>query len=125
MAALRQGQQWMIDIAHILDAPLPELDTPKPAAQSNQGMHVQRQLIRYLSRLKKQRGLSETLIKFRQQLIDITARWGDDLFVCYDIAGVPPTKRCRNPGLVAYDAINGASVGVSLTPRPCWTKVPI
>lgn len=92
MAAFRQGQQWMIDIAHILDAPLPELDIPKTSTRLNQGMRVQRQLNRYLSRLKKQRGLSEILIKFRQQLIDITARWGDDLFVCYDIAGVPPTN---------------------------------
>ena len=82
----------MIDIASILDAPLPELDTPKPSARSNQGARVQRQLNRYLSTLKKQRGLSESLIKFRQHLIDITARWGDDLFVCYDIAGVPPTN---------------------------------
>ncbi len=31
-------------------------------------------------------------MKFRQHLIDITGRWGDDLFVCYDIAGVPPTN---------------------------------
>jgi hypothetical protein len=92
MAALRQGQQWMIDIAHILDASLPELDMPKPTTRLNQGIRVQRQLNRYLSRLKKQRGLSETLIKFRQHLIDITARWGDDLFVCYDMAGVPPTN---------------------------------
>jgi len=92
MAALRQGQQWMIDIAHILDAPLPELDIPKTSARLNQGMCVQRQLNRYLSRLKKQRGLSETLIKFRQHLIGITDRWGNDLFVCYDIAGVPPTN---------------------------------
>jgi len=82
----------MLDIAHILDAPLPELDTSKLSARLNQGMRVQRQLNRYLSRLKKQRGLSGTLIKFRQHLIDITARWGDDLFVCYDIAGVPPTN---------------------------------
>lgn len=92
MKALRQGQQWMIDIAHILDAPLPELDMPKPSARPNQGARVQRQLNHYLSQLKKQRGLSEALIQFRQHLIDITARWSDDLFVCYDIVGVPPTN---------------------------------
>jgi hypothetical protein len=92
MAALRQGQQWMIDIAHILDAPLPELTTSKPSMRLNQGVRVQQQLNRYLSKLEKQRGLSEGLIKFRQHLIDITDRWGDDLFVCYDIAGVPPTN---------------------------------
>ena len=92
MAMLRQGQQWMIDIAHILDAPLPELTTSKPSVRLNQGARVQQQLNRYLSKLKKQRGLSEWLMKFRQHLIDITGRWGDDLFVCYDIAGVPPTN---------------------------------
>jgi len=92
MEGLRQGQQWMIDIARILDAPLPELDTPKHSVRLNQGAHVRQQLNRYLSKLKKQRGLSEWLMEFRQHLIDITARWGEDLFVCYDIAGVPPTN---------------------------------
>ncbi len=92
MKALRQGQQWMIDVAHILDSPLPELDTPKSAARLNQGARVQLQLNHYLSKLKKQRGLPEALIQFRQHLVDITARWGDDLFVCYDVVGVPPTN---------------------------------
>jgi len=92
MATLRQGQQWMIDIAHILDAPLPELTTSKSSVRLNQGARVRQQLNRYLSKLKKQRGLSEWLMKFRQHLIDITGRWGADLFVCYDIAGVPPTN---------------------------------
>lgn len=82
----------MIAIAHILDAPLPEFDTPKPAVQGNAGAQVQQQLNRYLSRLEKQRGLSEWLMEFRQHLMDITSRWGKDLFVCYDIAGVPPTN---------------------------------
>jgi hypothetical protein len=92
MATLRQGQQWMIDIAHILDAPLPELTTSKSSVRLNQGARVRQQLNRYLFKLKKQRGLSEWLMKFRQHLIDITGRWGTDLFVCYDIAGVPPTN---------------------------------
>ena len=82
----------MITIAHILDAPLPELGTSRPSVRSDQGARVQQQLNRYLSKLKKQRGLSEWLMEFRQHLIDITGRWGDDLFVCYDIAGVPPTN---------------------------------
>jgi len=82
----------MIDVAQILDAPLPELDTPKHSVRLNQGAHVRQQLNRYLSKLKKQRGLSEWLMEFRQHLIDITGRWGEDLFVCYDIAGVPPTN---------------------------------
>ncbi len=92
MAELRQAQQWMIDIARILDAPLPELDSPRPSARPEQGAHIQQQLSRYLANLQKQRGLSDWLIEFRQHLIGITDRWGDDLFVCYDIAGVPPTN---------------------------------
>lgn len=94
MAALRQGQQWMIDIAHTLrvDAPLPELGTPRRSARPPQGAHIQQQLNRYLADLQKEPDLSEWLMDFRQHLIDITARWGGDLFVCYDIAGVPSTN---------------------------------
>lgn len=92
MEMLRQGQQWMITIAHILDAPLPEFDTSKPSGHSHSGAQIQQQLHRYLAKLKKQRGLADGLIEFRQQLMDITDRWEKDLFVCYDIAGVPPTN---------------------------------
>ena len=92
MAEPRQGQHWMIDIAHILDAPLPELSTLKHSVQLHQGAHVRKQLNRYLSQLKKRPRLSKWLMEFLQHLIDITARGGDDLFVCYDIAGVPPTN---------------------------------
>ncbi len=92
MAALRQGQQWLMEIARLLDAPLPELGKPSPLVRPNQGARVRQQLNRYLSKLQKQRGLSEWLMEFRQHLIDITGRWGDDLFFCYDIAGVPPTN---------------------------------
>ncbi|MGZ9220494.1 MAG: hypothetical protein ACXW4Q_00165 [Anaerolineales bacterium] len=56
MEALRQGQQWMIDIAHILNAPLPELDMPRPSVRPAQGARVQQQLNRYLSPLQKPRG---------------------------------------------------------------------
>ena len=92
LATLRQGQQWMIDIAHTLDVPLPQLGTPRHSARSDQATQVQQQLNHYLSDLQKQPDLSEWLVDFRQHLIDITARWGNDLFVCYDIAGVPPTN---------------------------------
>ncbi len=92
MQALRQAQQWMIDIVHILNVPLPELDTSRHSVPPSQGAHIQQKLNRYLSKLQKQRGLSEWLIEFRQHLIGITGRWGNDLFVCYDSAGVPPTN---------------------------------
>ena len=82
----------MIDSAHILDAPLPELGTPTLSARPAQGVRVQQELQDYLSDLQNQTDLSEWLTNFRKHLIDITARWGDDLFVCYDIAGVPPTN---------------------------------
>lgn len=92
MATLRQGQQWLIDIAHILDVPLPELGTSQPVVRPDPGARVQQQLNRYLSKLQKQRGLSEWLMAFRQHLIGITGRWGGDLFVCYNIPGIPATN---------------------------------
>jgi hypothetical protein len=98
MTALRQGQQWMtevtlvIDIARLLDAPLPELVTPTRSTRPDQAARVQRKLQEYLANLQNQTDLSEWLVQFRQHLIDITDRWGDDLFVGYDIAGVPPTN---------------------------------
>lgn len=92
MEMLRQGQQWMITIAHILDAPLPELNPLPSPRHGHSGAQVRQELHRYLSKLEKQHGQSEWLIQFRQHLIDITSRWGKDLFVCYDIAGVPPTN---------------------------------
>lgn len=92
MKAICQGQQWLIDIVHILDAPLPEFERLKPTVQVPQGARLQHRLNRYLAKLEKQRGLSEWLIQFRQHLIGITGRWGKDLFVCYDVAGVPSTN---------------------------------
>ena len=53
---------------------------------------MQQELQDYLTDLQSQPDLLEWLVKFRQHLIDITHRWGDDLFVCYDLAGVPPTN---------------------------------
>jgi hypothetical protein len=92
MATLGQAQQWLIDIARLLDAPLPELGTPTLSAQPTQGARVRQELQDYLVDLQNQSGLSEWPVKFRQHLIDIANRWGDDLLVCYDIAGVPPTN---------------------------------
>jgi hypothetical protein len=92
MATLGQAQQWMIDIAHILDAPVPELGTLTLSTRPTHGARVQQALQDYLAGLQNQSDLSDWLSQFRQHLIDITDRWGDDLFVCYDIAGVPPTN---------------------------------
>lgn len=92
MLPLRQGQQWLIDIVHILDAPLPELNLRGVAPQLGQAAKVQQQLTDYLAALPASSDLPDGLVSFRQHLIGITTRWGDDLFVCYDIVGLPATN---------------------------------
>jgi len=92
MLPLRQGQQWLIDIVHILDAPLPELNLQGVAPQPGQAAKVRQQLTDYLAALPAGSDLPDGLVSFRQHLIDITTRWGDDLFVCYDILGLPATN---------------------------------
>jgi uncharacterized membrane protein len=92
MAPLRQGQQWLIDIVHILDAPLPAFDAMGKPPRPGQAAKVQQQLNDYLAELQATADLSDWLATFRQHLIGITTRWGDDLFVCYDIVGLPATN---------------------------------
>ncbi len=89
---LHQAQQWVRDIVQILDAPIPELNARGQPPRPGQAARVQRKLKRYLAGLRQLPVQSEWLDTFRQHLIDITARWGDDLFVCYDIAGLPATN---------------------------------
>ncbi len=89
---LRRSQEWMINIAHILESPLPKFDSHGQPPRAGQAARVQRQLKRYLATWRKLPDLPEWLDTFRQHLIDITARWGDDLFVCYDIVGLPTTN---------------------------------
>lgn len=91
MAPLRQGQQWLIDIVHILDAPSPAFDARGQPPRPGQAAKVQPQLNAYLAELPAA-DLPEWLVTFRQHLIGITTRWGNDLFVCYDIVGLPATN---------------------------------
>lgn len=92
MLPLQQAQQWLLDMVHILDVPLPEFDVHGQPPRPGQAARVQWKLNRYLAALRKLPDLSEWLDTFRQHLIDITARWGDDLFICYDIVGLPATN---------------------------------
>ncbi len=92
MRPLRQAQHWLLDIAQILDTSLPQFDAQGQPPRPGQAKRVQRKLNRYLAVLRQLSDLSEWLDTFRQHLIDITARWGDDLFVCYDIVGLPATN---------------------------------
>lgn len=92
MAMVRLGLDWLIRIERILEVSLPQLDAAGRPPLPGKSAKVQRKLQRYLTRLQRQRGLSEQLVAFRQHLIDIVARWGDDLFRCYDIVGLPPTN---------------------------------
>jgi hypothetical protein len=91
MDMVRQGQAWLIHIQHILDAELPRLDAAA-LPPSGKGKQVQQKLHRYLARLQRQRNLPEQLVDFRQHLVEMVARWGDDLFRCYDIVGLPRTN---------------------------------
>ncbi len=92
MPPLQQAQQWLLDMVHILDAPLPEFDRHGQPPRPGQAARVQRKLNRYLAALRPLPELPEWLDTFRQHLIDITARWAHDLFVCYDIVGLPATN---------------------------------
>lgn len=92
MDMVRQGQEWLIHIQHILDAELPRLDAAGHPPPAGKGQQVQQKLQRYLTGLQRQRHLPEPLIDFRQHLVEMVARWGDDLFRCYDIVGLPPTN---------------------------------
>jgi len=92
MRPLRQAQHWLLDIAQILDTPLPQFGARGQPPRPGKAARVQRKLNRYLAALRQLPDLSEWLDTFRQHLIDITARWGDDLFVCYDIVGLPATN---------------------------------
>ena len=92
MLPLRQAQQWLLDVVQILDTPLPQLNAQGQPPRPGKAARVQRKLNRYLAALRQLPDLSKWLDTFRQHLIDITARWGDDLFVCYDIVGLPATN---------------------------------
>ena len=92
MRPLRQAQQWLQDIVRILDTPLPQLDAQGQPPQPGKAARVQRKLNRYLAALRPVSDRSEWLDTFRQHLRDITARWGEDMFVCYDLVGLPTTN---------------------------------
>jgi uncharacterized membrane protein YccC len=92
MATVRQGREWLIHIQHILDADLPQLNAAGHAPPVGKGQRVQQKLKRYLARLQRQRDLPDQLVDFRQHLVDMIARWDDDLFRCYDIVGLSPTN---------------------------------
>lgn len=92
MATVRQGREWLIHIQHILEADLPQLNVAGHAPPVGKGQRVRQKLDRYLARLQRQRDLPDQLVDFRQHLVDMIARWGDDLFRCYDIVGLSPTN---------------------------------
>jgi len=99
MATVRPGREWLIHIQHSLDADLPHLNAAGHAPPAGKGQRVQRKLHHYLARLQRQHDLPDQLVDFRQHLVDMLARWGDDLFRCYDIVGLSPTNnalRCAS-----------------------------
>jgi hypothetical protein len=92
LKSLHQAQAWMIEIARILEAPLPKFNAQGQSPRPGQAARVHRKLSRYLATLRKLPDLPEWLATFRQHLVDMTTRWEDDLFACYDIVGLPATN---------------------------------
>ncbi len=78
---IANGYTWVVDIATIMDVPLPE-----PGAEAHDRLNA------YLDRLDQRTDLSALLIKFRQHLRALTERYAPGLFHCYDIPGLPRTN---------------------------------
>ena len=83
------GYTWVVDIADILDVPLPEPGAEAPDRPLSEEVHDC--LNAYLDRLEHRTDLSAPLIKFREHLRALTERYAPGLFHCYDIPGLPRT----------------------------------
>lgn len=88
-AWIAEGYTWVVDIADILDVPLPEPGAEVPDRLLSEEVHDC--LNAYLNRLEQRTDLSAPLIKFRKHLRALTQRYAPGLFHCYDIPGLPRT----------------------------------
>ena len=87
---IAKGYIWVVDIATILDVPLPEPGAEAPDRLLSAEVHDR--LNAYLDRLDQHTDLSAPLIEFRQHLRALTERYAPGLFHCYDIPGLPRTN---------------------------------
>ena len=92
---LAEGYSWVLDIADILDAPLPQppsTNKDEASPQTTDASTVKTELDAYLQRLQARTDLSAPLISFRAHLIALTGRYAPGLFHCYHIPGLPRTN---------------------------------
>lgn len=87
---IAEGYTWVVDIADILDVPLPEPGAEAPDRPLS--AEVRDRLNAYLDRLDRRTDLSAPLIEFREHLRALTERYAPGLFHCYDIPGLPRTN---------------------------------
>jgi len=86
---IAEGYTWVVDIADILDVPLPEPGAEAPERPFSE--EVRDRLNAYLDRLDQRTDLNAHLIAFRKHLRGLTERYAPGLFHCYDIPGLPRT----------------------------------
>ena len=86
---IAEGYTWVVDIADILDVPLPEPGSEAPETPLSD--EVRDRLNAYLDQLDQRTDLNAHLIAFRQHLRGLTERYAPGLFHCYDIPGLPRT----------------------------------
>lgn len=86
---IAEGYTWVVDIATILDVPLPEPGSEAPERPLSDEVHDR--LYAYLDRLDQRTDLNAPLIAFRKHLRGLTERYAPGLFHCYDIPGLPRT----------------------------------
>jgi len=92
---LAEGYTWVLDIADILDAPLPQppsTNKGEASPQTTDASTVKTELDAYLQRLQARTDLFAPLISFRAHLIALTGRYAPGLFHCYQIPGLPRTN---------------------------------
>ena len=92
---LAEGYTWVLDIADILDVPLPQppsTDEDEASPQTTDASTVKTNLDAYFQRLQTRTDLPAALISFRTHLIALTGRYAPGLFHCYDIPGLPRTN---------------------------------
>ncbi|HEY74292.1 MAG TPA: hypothetical protein G4N99_13600 [Thermoflexia bacterium] len=88
-AWIAEGYTWVVDIADILDVPLPEPGAEAPDRPLSEKVHER--LEAYLSKLEQRTDLDTPLLNFREHLRALTNRYAPGLFHCYDIPGLPRT----------------------------------
>ena len=85
---VEQQQQWIMQLAQILDAPAEESADEAPSGET-----VAQWMSSYLEELEQLTDLAPTPAKTRDRIIRLTrGGWWSGLFACYDHPLLPPTN---------------------------------